>query len=221
MTTSFSRRRPVLRCLTALAFGAVALTAAGCSGGGDGGGGRADAATSPAAPPPASGVPSAPATPSDAATPPASTAPSALAGGTVSLPASPGAGTTPGAAAPPTGAAPFAGTRQFVQIDKAWTDNGRTYLSVRPARKEAMTQPHEAWVIVPGQGAYTAVPLADDAQVLLAVPLGDNPQSASYSHAEFVSRLAAQPSSIRPMVGYDLSFDGEGRVTRVESLYTS
>ncbi|KUO19712.1 hypothetical protein [Streptomyces dysideae] len=116
-------------------------------------------------------------------------------------------------------AAPWAGTKQFVQIEDARTGDGQTYLSVRPAQKKAHTQ-FEAWVIVPGEGPYTEVPMAEDAKVLLSVPLGDEKHASSYSQAEFVSRLTAQSSSARSLVGYDLSFDGEGRVTRLQSLYT-
>jgi hypothetical protein len=135
----------------------------------------------------------------------------------------PDTSSTPSASASAsTGTAPWAGTRQFVQIDDAWTSDGRTYLSVRPAQKEAEVNAHfEAWVIIPGEGAYTEVPMAEDAQVLLSVPLGDEARAASYSQAEFVGRLTAQSSSDRSLVGYDLSFDGEGQVTRLQSLYRS
>ncbi|MFH9613250.1 hypothetical protein ACH4MM_05735 [Streptomyces pratensis] len=118
-----------------------------------------------------------------------------------------------------TGAAPWSGTKQFVQIEDARTSDGRTYLSVRPAQKKAHAQ-FEAWVIVPGEGPYTEVSMAEDAKVLLSVPLGDAKHPASYSQAEFVDRLTAQSSSPRLLLGYDLSFDGEGRVTRLQSLYT-
>ncbi|MBW1598614.1 hypothetical protein [Streptomyces sp. JJ38] len=124
-------------------------------------------------------------------------------------------------ASAPADEAPFAGTKQFVQIENAWTEDGKTYVSVRPAEKEAMTEPHEAWIVVPGEGPYTTVPLADEAQVLLSVPLGDDSRATSYSQAEFVSRLTAQEADARPRTGYDLSFDGEGNVTRLKSLYTS
>ncbi|MCZ7414374.1 hypothetical protein [Streptomyces sp. WMMC897] len=131
-----------------------------------------------------------------------------------------GPGTDDGTSAP-ADQAPFAGTKQFVQIEDAWTEGGTTYVSVRPAKKEAMTEPHEAWIVVPGEGPYTTVPLAEEAQVLLSVPLGDDSRAASYSQAEFVSRLTAQEADARPRTGYDLSFDGEGNVTRLKSLYTS
>jgi hypothetical protein len=186
-----SRSRAVLRCLTALAFGAVALT--GCGGGG----GQADATT-----------------------PGTSTTSSTSADETVPTTA-PGGGTESDDRSAPNSAAPWTGTKQFVQIDDAWTSDGQTYLSVRPAQKEAVTQPYEAWVVVPGEGPYTTVPMAEDARVLLSVPLGDAKHAASYSQAELVSRLTAQPSSARSGLGYDLSFDGEGQVTRLQSLYTS
>ncbi|MFI8947598.1 hypothetical protein ACIGO6_13890 [Streptomyces sp. NPDC053750] len=126
--------------------------------------------------------------------------------------------TTPsGTAAPPTSSsagatALWAGTKQFVQIEDARTSDGKTYLSVRPAQKKAHAQ-FEAWVIVPGEGPCTEVPMAEDAKVLLSVPLGDEKHPASYSPSDFVTRLTAQPSSARPLLGYDLSFHGEGRVT--------
>ncbi|MGX1512437.1 hypothetical protein [Streptomyces collinus] len=106
-----------------------------------------------------------------------------------------------------------------MQIDDARTADGRTYLSVRPAQKKPHPQ-FEAWVIVPGEGPYTEVSMTGDAQVLLSVPLGDAKHPASYAQADFVGRLTARPSSDRALLGYDLSFDGEGRVTRVQSLYT-
>lgn len=120
---------------------------------------------------------------------------------------------------PSAGTAPWAGTKQFVQIDGARTADGRTYLSVRTAEKKPHTR-FEAWVIIPGEGPYTEVRMAEDAKVLLSVPLGDGKHAASYSQAEFVSRLTARSASPRPLLGFDLSFDGEGRVTRLKSLYT-
>ncbi|RBM23323.1 hypothetical protein [Streptomyces sp. PT12] len=189
MTTYVSRRPAAARCLTALAFGLVALTACG----GEGDGRAADAA------------------------PETSAAPSPSADAADQAEAS-----DPADASASNEAAPWAGARQFVQIEDAWADGGTTYLSVRPAEKEAHVTDHsEAWVVVPSEGPFTEVPLAEDAQVLLAVPLGDESAASSYSQAEFVSRLAAQSPSVRPRFGYDLSFDGEGRVTRLESLYTS
>lgn len=127
-------------------------------------------------------------------------------------------GTAP-STSPSATAARWAGTKQFVQIDDARTGDGRTYLSVRPAEKKPHPQ-FEAWVIVPGKGPYTEVSMTEDAQVLLSVPLGDAKHPAAYAQDEFVSRLTARPSSDRALLGYDLSFDGQGRVTRVQSLYT-
>ncbi|MDT0345171.1 hypothetical protein [Streptomyces litchfieldiae] len=116
-------------------------------------------------------------------------------------------------------AASWAGTKQFMQIRTAWTSDGQTFLEVRGAEKVAVTSPHEAWQIIPGEGPYTTVTLAADAQVLLAVPMGDESAASSYSQAEFVSRLTEQPE-VNSRIGYDISFDGEGRVSRLESLYT-
>ncbi|MFI2434562.1 hypothetical protein [Streptomyces sp. NPDC018693] len=139
---------------------------------------------------------------------------------TSATPSAPGGGgANPDGTPSSTSAAPWAGTKQFVQIDDARTSDGRTYLSVRPAQKEAHVQ-FEAWVIVPGEGPFTEVRMAEHAQVLLSVPLGDEKHASSYSQAEFVRRLTDQPSSSRSLLGYDLSFDGQGRVTRLQSLYT-
>ncbi|MFJ2721171.1 hypothetical protein [Streptomyces sp. NPDC087437] len=142
--------------------------------------------------------------PATATTPPTAT----------TAPAAPGDGTAPA------GTTRWAGTKQFMQIREGWISGGRTYLSVRTARKVAATGPHEAWLIVPGEGPYTTVLMATDARVLLSVPLGDNSLAHPYSQAEFVNRLMAEPSSSRSGLGYDLSFDGKGRVTRLQSLYT-
>ncbi|AXL89518.1 hypothetical protein C4J65_15370 [Streptomyces sp. CB09001] len=192
------RRTTTVRCLTALTLGLLALT--GCSGQDDGpDDGQAATATASAT---ASVASTTPAPSSDGTDP--STAPSAIA---------------PSATAASGTAARWAGTKQFVQIDGARTADGRTYLSVRPAEKKPHPQ-FEAWVIVPGEGPYTEVSMTEDAQVLLSVPLGDAKHPAAYAQDEFVSRLSARPSPDRALLGYDLSFDGQGRVTRVQSLYT-
>jgi len=192
------RRTTTVRFLTAVTLGLLALT--GCGGPDDGPDDRQAATANATA---TASVTSAAPAPSPDGTAP-STAPSA---------------TAPSASAAGANAARWAGTKQFVQIDDARTAGGRTYLSVRPAEKK----PHprfEAWVIVPGEGPYTEVSMTEDAQVLLSVPLGDAKHPAAYAQDEFVGRLTARPSSDRALLGYDLSFDGQGRVTRVQSLYT-
>ncbi|MFD4975727.1 hypothetical protein [Streptomyces sp. NPDC058424] len=156
-------------------------------------------------------TPSTATVPATATTPPTATHPATA----TTAPAAPGEGTAPAATTR------WAGTKQFMQIREGWISGGRTYLSVRTARKVAATGPHEAWLIIPGEGPYTTVLMATDARVLLSVPLGDNRQPDPYSQAEFVNRLMAEPSSFRSGLGYDLSFDGKGRVTRLQSLYTS
>ncbi|MEU5741503.1 hypothetical protein ABZ784_26330 [Streptomyces tendae] len=187
------RRPATVRCLTALTLGMLALT--GCST--DDGPAAATASGTSAAPAPS----------------PDRTAPSTTPTGTAPR------GTAPSGTKPSGTGARWAGTKQFVQIDDARTADGRTYLSVRPAQKKPHPQ-FEAWVIVPGEGPYTEVSMTGDAQVLLSVPLGDAKHPSSYAQADFVGRLTARPSSDRALLGYDLSFDGEGRVTRVQSLYT-
>ncbi|WP_225078438.1 hypothetical protein [Streptomyces sp. CoT10] len=182
---------------------ALALTA--CTG--KGGEGQADS------PAPATPVTASASAPGQAATP---TPPTATHPATATTPpAAPGEGTAPA------GTTRWAGTKQFMQIREAWTDGGRTYLTVRTARKVAATGPHEAWEIIPGEEPYTTVLMATDARVLLSVPLGDDSAPYPYSQTEFVNRLTATPSSSRPALGYDLSFDTKGQVTRLQSLYTS
>ncbi|MFF5896927.1 hypothetical protein ACFY8O_13465 [Streptomyces argenteolus] len=193
-----THRRTAVRGLTALALSLATLT--GCGGGGDG---RTDA-TAPAA----SATPSA-----------AEASPVATRSGDAAPDGTPSPAGAASASSSPAAAAPWAGTKQFVQIDDARTSGGVTVLSVRPAQKKAHPQ-FEAWVIVPGEGPYTEVPMAEDATVLLSVPLGDAKHPASYTQAEFVERLETRAPSAPALFGFDLSFDGEGRVTRLQSLYT-
>ncbi|WP_405188187.1 hypothetical protein [Streptomyces anulatus] len=123
-----------------------------------------------------------------------------------------------------TGNAPFAGTAQFVTISKAWTGNGRTYLAVRPARKEINPR-FDTWEITPGTGPFTTVPLADDGRVLLAVPVRDEVAGTSraelvaYSPARLVTLIGRLDPTLSGGIGYDLVFDGTGRVTGLTSLY--
>ncbi|MFF7899198.1 hypothetical protein ACFZCV_10405 [Streptomyces sp. NPDC007920] len=152
-----------------------------------------------------------------ATTPPTATVPAT----TTTPPTATTAPTAPSGDTASAGTTRWAGTKQFMQIREGWISGGRTYLSVRTARKVAVTDPHEAWLIVPGEGPYTTVLMATDARVLLSVPLGDSSHPYPYSQTEFVNRLMAEPSSSRSGLGYDLSFDGKGRVTRLQSLYTS
>ncbi|MFC8625164.1 hypothetical protein [Streptomyces anulatus] len=120
---------------------------------------------------------------------------------------------------------PFAGTKRFVTIDRAWTEDGLTRLSVRSAEKKVNTR-FDTWEIVPGTGEFVTVPLAKDARVLLTVPIrGDGAPGTSggeplpTSHAEFITLLTQLDPRTREGAGFDLSFDGEGRVTKVQSLY--
>ncbi|MFH9397998.1 hypothetical protein [Streptomyces sp. NPDC017413] len=151
-------------------------------------------------------------------------------GGTTEDTAAPSpAGTTAAGATAPaaeaTAGVPFAGTKQFVTIDKAWAEGGLTRLSVRPAEKKVNTQ-FDTWEIAPGTGKYTTVTLAEDARVLLTVPVrgDDAPGSGGgeplpASQAEFVTTLTQLDPRIREGAGFDVSFDGEGRATKVQSLY--
>ncbi|MFD7126770.1 MULTISPECIES: hypothetical protein [Streptomyces] len=120
---------------------------------------------------------------------------------------------------------PFAGTKRFVTTDRAWTEGGLTKLSVRSAEKKVNTR-FDTWEIVPGTGEFVTVALAEDARVLLTVPIrGDDVPGTSggeplpASQAEFVTLLTQLDPRTREGAGFDLSFDGEGRVIRVQSLY--
>ncbi|MDX3489334.1 MULTISPECIES: hypothetical protein [unclassified Streptomyces] len=123
-----------------------------------------------------------------------------------------------------TGNAPFAGTAQFVTISKAWTGNGRTYLAVRPARKEINSR-FDTWEITPGTGPFTTVPMADNGQVRLAVPVRDEVAGTSraelvaYSPDRLVTLIGRLDPTLSGGIGYDLVFDGTGRVTGLTSLY--
>ncbi|MEU2071685.1 hypothetical protein [Streptomyces anulatus] len=123
-----------------------------------------------------------------------------------------------------TAKAPFAGTAQFVTISKAWTGDGRTYLTVRPARKKINTR-FDTWEITPGTGPFTTVPMADNGQVRLAVPVRDEVAGTSraelvaYSPDRLVTLIGRLDPTLSGGIGYDLVFDGTGRVTGLTSLY--
>ncbi|WP_030542431.1 hypothetical protein [Streptomyces albus] len=125
----------------------------------------------------------------------------------------------------PAGKTPWAGTKQFVTIEKGWTEDGLTRLSVRPARKKVNTQ-FDTWEITPGTGAFTTVTMAKDARVLLTAPVRDadaagvsKAEPLPFSQAEFVTLLKRLDPGVAAGVGYDLSFDGEGRVAKLQSVY--
>jgi hypothetical protein len=191
---SASRRRATMRLLTVVAFGALVLTGCGENG-------------------------KEPTDPTAVAA--ADTAPAGS--GQTAAPSDDGEGSQDTQAS--TSKTPWAGTKQFVTIDKAWTEGGLTYLSVRPAQKKVNTQ-FDTWEITPGTGAFTTVTMAKDARVLLTVPVrGDDASGASRaeplpsSQAEFVTLLTQLDSGVAAGVGYDLSFDGEGQVAKLQSVY--
>ncbi|WP_405436792.1 hypothetical protein [Streptomyces anulatus] len=147
-------------------------------------------------------------------------------GGTAEGPAAPSSpAETTATATAPAAENPFAGTKQFVTTDRAWAEGGLTRLSVRSAEKKVNTQ-FDTWEIVPGTGEFVTVTLAKDARVLLTVPIrgDDTPGTSggeplSTSQAEFVTLLTQLDPRTREGAGFDLSFDGEGRVIKVQSLY--
>ncbi|MFE0630656.1 hypothetical protein ACFW3D_27300 [Streptomyces sp. NPDC058864] len=123
-----------------------------------------------------------------------------------------------------TSKAAFAGTEQFVTINKAWTEGGLTYLSVRPAQKKINIQ-FDTWEILPGTGPFTTVPMAKNARVLLTTQVRGEVAGFSrgellpYSPAQFVTLLNQLDSGLYDGIGYGLVFDGAGQVTSLKSLY--
>ncbi|WP_326580673.1 hypothetical protein OIE69_41670 [Actinacidiphila glaucinigra] len=193
---STSHRRATLGLLTVVAFGALVLTGCGQKG----------------------------KAPSDDPAAVAATDTAPVGSGETAAPSDDGEGSQDMQAS--TSKTPWAGTKQFVTIDKAWTKGGLTYLSVRPAQKEVNTQ-FDTWEIVPGTGAFTSVTMAKDARVLLTAPVrGDDDASGASrgeplpsSQTEFVTLLKQLDSGLSAGIGYDLSFDGEGQVTKLQSQY--
>ncbi|PCG83410.1 hypothetical protein CIB93_24515 [Streptomyces sp. WZ.A104] len=123
-----------------------------------------------------------------------------------------------------TAKAPFAGTEQFVTISRAWTSDGRTYLSVRTAQKKINTR-FDTWEITPGTGSFTTVPMAKNGRLLLAVPVRGEVAGTSraellgHSPAELVTLINRLDPALSDGIGYDLEFDGAGQVTGLTSLY--
>ncbi|GAA3963671.1 lipoprotein [Streptomyces marokkonensis] len=120
---------------------------------------------------------------------------------------------------------PWAGTKQFVTIDRAWSEDGLTRLSVRPAQKKVNTR-FDTWEITPGTGSFTTVTMAEDARVMLTTPVrgedtsgGGRAEPLPFSQAEFVTLLKQMDSTLSAGVGYDLSFDGAGQVVKLQSLF--
>ncbi|WP_372348428.1 hypothetical protein [Streptomyces sp. KL116D] len=118
----------------------------------------------------------------------------------------------------PAGDPRWAGTQQFVQVKDAWTAGGRTYVSVRPAEKKVNEQ-FDTWTVEPGTGPYTTVSLTPNARTILCAPLGDKKQPADYPQTQLVSRLKTISSPEREGLGYNLTFDTQGRVTLLEQVY--
>ncbi|MFF0507462.1 hypothetical protein ACFYUH_28210 [Streptomyces fimicarius] len=146
----------------------------------------------------------------------------------VSAPSSAPEGRTATPAAPeatsePAVGAPFAGT-EHVTISKAWSDNGRTYLSVRSAQKKINTR-FDTWEVTPSTGPFTTVSMADSSRVLLAVPVREEVAGTSraellaYSPDRLVTLISRLDPALSGGIGYDLAFDGNGRVTGLTSLY--
>ncbi|MFI1156979.1 hypothetical protein [Streptomyces sioyaensis] len=113
----------------------------------------------------------------------------------------------------------WANSKHFVQIHSAEVTGGQTYLMVRPALKKPLTGPTEGWKIVPTKGAFNGVSLAKNARVLASSPLTDQPAPQQISQAEFAKQVNKLDKE-KTLVGFDLTFNGDGDVSRVQSLYT-
>ncbi|MFI2188905.1 hypothetical protein [Streptomyces sioyaensis] len=113
----------------------------------------------------------------------------------------------------------WANSKHFVQIQSAEVRGGETYLMVRPALKKPLTGPTEGWKIVPTKGAFNGVSLAKNARVLASAPLTDRPAPKEISQAEFAKQVNRLDKE-KTLVGFDLTFNGDGDVIRVQSLYT-
>ncbi|MER7700671.1 MULTISPECIES: hypothetical protein [unclassified Streptomyces] len=122
------------------------------------------------------------------------------------------------------GTAPFAGSEPFVNISRAWISDGRVHLSVRTAQKKINTR-FDTWEIIPGTGAFTTVPMAEDSKVLLAAPVRDEVAGTSrgtllpYSPTQLVALVNRLDPRFSDGVGYDLVVDDAGRVTALTSLF--
>ncbi|MEU0099084.1 hypothetical protein [Streptomyces sp. NPDC006267] len=122
------------------------------------------------------------------------------------------------------GTAPFAGSEPFVNISRAWISGGRVHLSVRTAQKKINTR-FDTWEIIPGTGAFTTVPMAENSKVLLAAPVRDEVAGTSrgtllpYSPTQLVALVNRLDPRFSDGVGYDLVVDDAGRVTALTSLF--
>ncbi|MGW7024120.1 hypothetical protein ACWGGS_32935 [Streptomyces decoyicus] len=113
-----------------------------------------------------------------------------------------------------------ANSKRFVQIHSAGVTGGQTYLMVRPALKKPVTSPTEGWEVIPTKGTFTTVTLAKNARVLASAPLTGQPAPKQISQAEFAKQVN-KLNKEKTLVGFDLTFNGDGDVVRVQSLYTS
>jgi hypothetical protein len=103
----------------------------------------------------------------------------------------------------------WAGTTRFLQIRDGWSlADGSARLAVRPARREILG---EGFATVPVPGPYAEVAVPPSARI---VALG----GGSGTVAAFVEDLAARPAD-RRVEGFDVTFDADGLVSRVDWLY--
>jgi hypothetical protein len=107
-------------------------------------------------------------------------------------------------------------SKQFMEIRIGQIRNGQLYLEVRPAKKELLGESFET-VTIPGP--YTEVVLTTNARIWRINGTMDTPEVFL---AELARRDPNRPNHAQPdqrKEGFDLTFDGQGRVTRVDWLY--
>jgi hypothetical protein len=109
-------------------------------------------------------------------------------------------------AAPPS--KPWAGTTQFMQIERARDANGTMFLNVRRAEKEILGESFETVTI---EGPWTEVAMAVDA---VNVPL----KRVGVKAKELVVALQ-QRSFSQLKEGFDITFNEKGEISKVKWLY--
>jgi hypothetical protein len=110
----------------------------------------------------------------------------------------------------------WAGSTQFMEIQRGQVRDGRVYLRIRPAKKEILG---ESFATVTIPGPYTEVTLADNARI---VKLDGGTSTPEAFVADLARRDPNRPNHVQPdqrKEGFDVTFDREGRVTRVNWLY--
>ncbi|MQY14357.1 hypothetical protein SRB5_45230 [Streptomyces sp. RB5] len=219
-----SRRHTAKGWLTVIAISTLVLTGCGRQGGTDAM--EPAGAAKPAASPAAKAKEKTEQTPSSPTTEPTARPSAATKKPTAKPTAEPSTPAAKPSAKPskPAPKAPFAGTAPFVNINRAWTAGGRTYVSVRVAEKKINTR-FDTWEIIPGTGPFTTVPLAKNARIgLTAQVRGDvaghqDYELLPYSPTQFVTVFNKLDPAFYNGTGFDLVVDASGQITSMQSLF--